>query len=146
MTDYLDESTGEVLDIPEGVDRLWWTANELIAASDQEKAWKGRKGMLSAILIRDQEEKRAVYGDVSVSVRQSLRDEFAADAFRDYVADAQLDGGALLELVLAAKGFDAGKLNDPALAEMVRRFTTKKPTATFVVCERVRKLAPAVAS
>lgn len=145
MAEFVHEDTGEIEEIPDGIDPLFWAANQCMEAADQEKAWKARGGMLKAALIRGQEEKKAVYGDVAVSIRQTWRDDFEVAGFRDYVADAQLDGGALLALVLAAKGFDRDLLHEPGLADMVARFTGKKPTATFAVCERVRKLRPAVA-
>ena len=142
MSEYVNPETGEIEEIPEGEDRLFWIARRLREAQDQEKEWGRTVAGLKATLLTEQEEKRAVYGDVSISVRQNIRSSFQADAFREYVADAQLDGGALLSLVLAAKDFDIATLDDRAIADMLRRFVAEQPTRPFIIADRVKKLHP----
>lgn len=142
MADFVNPETGEIEEIPEGMDRLFWAAQRLLEAHDQIRAWEARAGMLKAALIDGQDERKAVYGDVSVSVRTALRHEFDADAFREWLADASPTAVELDALAFAAKGFAPGPETPTRMTEAIARHTHGKPTRPFIVVERVRKIAP----
>lgn len=145
MSEYVNPETGEVEEIPEGEDRLFWVARRLREAQDQEKEWGKSAAGFKRTLLEEQTEKRAVYGDVAISVRQRPMTTFQGPAFREYVADAQLDGGALLAMVLAAKDFDIDAIADEAIADLLRPFVIEGLTRPFVIAERVKKLHPSTA-
>lgn len=140
----IDDETGEVMDLPAGSDRMGWLAARLIDAIEQERAWTRAVAALKTVFVKDQEERKAQYGDVVVSIRQSTRREFATEPFREWLADAQLDGGALLQLALAARAFDIGSIADNGLVAAVERYVVAKPTRPFAMAERVRKAGPRV--
>lgn len=142
MDEFVDTETGELDAIPDGEDRLFWAAQQLLEAHDQIRAWEARAGMLKAALIVGQDERRAVYGDVSVSVRSAMRQEFDADAFREWLADASPTGVELDALAFAAKAFAPGPKTPARMVEAIARHTHAKPTRPFIVVERVRKIAP----
>ena len=142
MADFVNPETGEIEEIPDGMDRLFWAAQRLMEAHDQIKAWEARAGMLKAELL-NQDERKAVYGDVAVSVRSNLRQEFDADGFREWLADCQPTEAELAGLAFAAKAFAPGPETPARMVEAIARHTHGKPTRPFIVVERVRKLAPA---
>ena len=140
----VDADTGEVLDLPTGTDIMAWRAARLMDAIEQQRAWERAVGALKAGFVRDQADRKAQYGDVVVSVRQNMRREFAPEAFRAWLEDAQLDGGALLQLALAARAFDVATIEDRLVRDAVARHVVEKPTRPFAVAERVRRAAPRV--
>lgn len=143
MPEFVNPDTGEIEEIEEGTDRLFWVAQQLQQAKDQEKAWAARAGMLAAAIIGEQDERKAVYGDVSVRVQQNLRREFDPDGFHEWASDACLNERELADLAFAAKAYivDVDHMA-PRLVEAIARNTHEKATRAFVVVERVRKLAP----
>ena len=143
MSEFVNPDTGEVEDIPEGMDRLFWAAHQLMDAQDQIKAWERRAVLLKHELLNGQEERKAVYGEVAVSVRQNIRRELDTDAFREWLADAMPNEVELAALAFAAKSFDAHtELMIGRLGEAIARNTREKPTQPFIVIERVRRVAP----
>lgn len=140
----VDADTGECMDLPTGTDIMAWRAARLMDAMEQTRAWERAVGALKAGFVREQQDRRCQYGDVVVSVRQNVRREFAPEAFRAWLEDAHLDGGALLQLALAARAFDAAGIEDEQVREAVARHVVERPTRPFAVAERVRKAAPRV--
>ena len=141
MSEFVFEDTGEVEEIPEGMDRLYWAAQRLMECQEQVRAWEARAGMLKAALLDGQEDRKAVYGEVAVSVRSALRQEFDAEGFREWLMDCQPTVRELAGLAFAAKAFAPGPETPARMTEGIARHTHGKPTRPFIVIERVRKLA-----
>ena len=132
----VDADTGELL---EGIPDLSLLARQLYDAQQQLKAWEQHCNGLKAILLEKQVEKKVIYGDVSVSVRQAVRTVFDAVGWRGGLFYDELSKEALAAIIDAAKDFDINQL--PTILEAAR-FVSHQPSKPYVVVELVRKDAP----
>ena len=132
----VDYETGEILeDAPD----LSLLARQLYDAQQQLKAWEQHCNGLKAILLEKQVEKKVLYGDVSVSVRQAVRANFDAKGYLDSLHYEEVSKGTLVVIIQAAKDFDPGQL--PAFTDPLS-FVSHQPSKPYVVVELVRKDAP----
>ncbi len=144
----IDESTGEIVDLPPGTDAALAISRRVLAAQDQEKAWAAVKGAgkaaLERLLPRDQ--RRMQCGEESVVrwVNGRLTEQQDIDGMKLELASAELTIAERDALVLAAKGFDLADLPDE-LREVLAPFVSTKEGKGFVIVEKVRKLAPGTA-
>lgn len=146
---YVDPETGVIEEIPEGLDLLYWAAQNALEAGDQADEWGARAGMFKGILVRGQEERHAAYGEAAVLITSSMRAKFDRERFAAWLDDvsADLTGEDLIALLKAATGFDpeaatlAGDEQE-AFRAAIRRCSPKSPSKTFAKVTRVRKLAP----
>jgi hypothetical protein len=140
---YCHEESGEVIEIPEGVDRAIWLAEQFREAHDQEKAWTARKGMVASLYMSAVAERRCAYPDLGIvlSVRSSMRREQNTLAIRAILAECDLEAEDLLAAATAGKGWDLDLLT-PSVRAIVEENTEEKPTRTWLAIDRIRKPAP----
>lgn len=145
MSEYFDQETGEIVDATdaEAVD-ISSAAIKRHEAAEQEKAWGARKAIFDSILLKNQNEKNAVYGEqVQISIRNAGYETFDQEGFAEAVQEIELTREELVALVLAAKGFSKDKL-PPDVQLIVNDFTTKLQKKPWVLSSVVRKIAPDV--
>lgn len=133
----VDDETGEILEVPQGVDALFLVAHRRHDAKQQEDAWKAQRAMLDAVLLKKQEEKKAEYGDIIVAIKGGSYSKTDAEAlanlvyerFRSAFSDDSVAVSAVLGLIAAASGFAKDKIPQPTLGiyEEATEWLEKRP-------------------
>jgi len=136
----IDPETGEILEIPTGPERLGFVVRKLHDAQTQEKAWSQFAAALKAIVLREQQEQKAVYDDLQVSIVQAIRKTQDLDAIRQFIDTTELTRDDLKELALAATGFDVERLSDH-LADAINDMTREVPNKPYPRISAVRRRA-----
>jgi hypothetical protein len=145
----IDPETGEVLEGAPLNNPLNVYAGRLLAAKEQEAAWKFRKGIYSRMFIGQQEANRAVYGDIAVNCRRAVVNRWGTGGMADrasrYPSRGGLDKAELCELFAAVKvsSIDMKQLS-PRLRGWVTDFRRQEPGAEYAFAERVAIEAPAL--
>lgn len=136
-------SDGEILELPlAGAGALSYAVAQFEEAKAQEKGWQAVKARWASLIIAEQGEKKASYGDVVVSIRQNPimefdRDKFGA-AFINRFPVVGLEMGRAAELVGvlgAVTGLDEAALKEAELPEWVplaKRVPTGRYTRPWV--------------
>ena len=137
-----DADTGEITDYELGGDPLYMAAQRFFDAKQQAKEWGARAGMWQAILLKGQDARKAIYGDVAISTQYQTYPSFDKDGWREFAANEELPAQAWKSLALAATGFDKALIEDEDLAEMVAGFVAHKEKAPFALATVVMKRAP----
>ena len=133
---FVNSETGEISEIPEGLDRCSYLAQVCADALAQVKAWEIRAVIAKAGLLRYQTEPRAAYGEVVVRIQQSTRRTVDAAILARRLDETEAPRDVLLYLLAASRvPVDAV---GPALPEAI----TETMTKPFVVLDRVRRRAP----
>ena len=133
---YVDDETGEISEIPEGLDRCSYLAQVCADALAQVKAWEIRAGIAKAGLLRYQEARSAAYGDVVVRIQQSARRTVDAALLARRLDETEAPRDVLLHLIAASR-VPADAVG-PAIPEAI----TETMTKPFIVLDRVRRRAP----
>ena len=133
---YADDETGEISEIPEGLDRCSYLAQVCADALAQVKAWEIRAGIAKAGLLRYQEARSAAYGDVVVRIQQSARRTVDAALLARRLDETEAPRDVLLHLIAASR-VPADAVG-PAIPEAI----TETMTKPFIVLDRVRRRAP----
>lgn len=150
----IDPETGEVVtDIAPGSQLLYAIAQKRHYAKAEEDAWGQAKHALDAVLLRQQDEKTAAYGDISI---RAMRDQAYAsqdvEAFADMVFErwgtafahdpaAQDAVKAVLAILGASKGYKRDTLPEAA-RELLDRVTEWKAKRSWIESSVVRQPAP----
>ena len=122
MSDYIILDDGIVIDdqgeiIESGnSDALAVIATRRAYAKAQQKQWEAIVADYDRVLLRKQDNARATYGDVVISVRSGTYPKTNAETFADDVAELPLEFGDLITVIAAASGFRRGDLPDAVLA------------------------------
>lgn len=149
MSDLIDidgvlvDEDGVIHEVPAGGDVLAMVASRVMYASEQRKEWEKIERALKRALVAKQPEKKAIYGDVVVSIRQGTRADQDIAAIREAFAEVELTRDEAIALAMAGRDFDAGRLEDyDGLLAVVAAHTHVRPTAPYAIAERVRRDAP----
>jgi hypothetical protein len=136
----VDGDSGEILEIAEGIDPLLALALARHDAKEQEEAWKRRRIVADVALLARQEEKRAQYANVLVTVMQRTYEQTDAVKFADELAGAAIEWPELMAVIAAAKGFKRGLLPEKAV-EAFRAATVQLPTKPWIESQVVLRRA-----
>lgn len=141
-------SDGEIVDVPQGDERLAHAARQYAYAREQAKEWARRRAVLQAVIIREQATKKAEWDEFITDVRQGSHtvQDVAAIA-RDAVAVAAELFETQSETLLAIRDLLASAQRFPLegvpewAAGVVEEHTESRPNRPWVAV--VPKLAEA---
>jgi len=136
----VDDDTGEVIEIPEGVDALTLLAHGRHDAKGQEDAWKQRRQAYDAALLAKMTEKRANFTGVVVSVMGRTYTKTDVDAFADSLAAAAIEWPDLMAVIAAAQGFKRDLLPE-SVWEIYDKHTEHLPTKAWIDSKPVLRRA-----
>ena len=136
----VDDSSGEIIEAPDGADNLALVVHRVDYAQRQVKAWEQKVAAGKAAILRGQPEMKARYGHFVATRRQSSRNVFDAERFRDWATGTEFTVREVSALLNCVTGADAKLLNGD-LAAAVAGFTAKVPTKEFVLVEMVAEEA-----
>lgn len=142
----VDEETGELFDAAQtpiaGPD-LSLLAWRLRDAGDQKRAWERAEMALKGVFLNLQDERKAIYGDVVISIRTQQRSRFLPAAWRQVLDAESFNRIEYRAIALAITGIDASRLT-PELGRFVEAATDRYETKPFVVTDTVRRAGPVV--
>jgi hypothetical protein len=148
---FLDEETGEIIEVPAGKQNAAWFAYQHFWANLQQKGWEKRKAIFGRLIQREQDAPKAAYLDpdeghaIVSAIKQSNYPVFHASGFAGDISDLlstddgvpnELGADELLSLLLASKGFSLDKLaKGSRMRKLVEKHTEKRPKSPWVETE-----------
>lgn len=135
------DSDGVIVECASGAPDLTRVAVLAAEAQQQIKTWEAYAGALKAVLVAQQEDRKATYGDVLVSINQTTYRDIDSERLADLLFKREADVDTLLAAI------QLGKFNEAAAAEIVgkddaARCVVLRQSKAFAKVERVRKAAP----
>ena len=147
----LIEETGEILAVPRGDQRAAWLAHQFDLSRTQKREWEARAAMLQSLLLKAQDERRAVYDDVVITRYEGRTTHpFDREGFLEHIeyTEATIDDyRALLRMVSGLDYADRHINSDDdratRWAERVSiTFVGEKRGQDYLKATPVRRLAP----
>ena len=131
------DDDGEIIESGDN-DALAVIATRRAYAKTQQKQWEAIVADYDRVLLRKQDNARATYGDVVISVRSGTYSDTDTTAFADDVAELPLEFGDLITIIAAARGFHRDDLPDSVLAafDANTETLTKRPWVESRVAAR----------
>lgn len=143
---YVD-GDGEILEVPLAFEggRLAYAVAQFEEAKQQANGWAAAKARWQALIIDEQGEKKASYGDVVVSIRQNPITEFDRDRFAErfigeFLPREMQDAEHIVAVLHAVTGLDAEMLKAaelPDWAAIAKRLPTGRYTRPWVESRKV---------
>ncbi len=148
----VDEDTGEIIDVPEGQNALDMVAHRLADAKDQAKEWAHIVQIYSAVVLREQADKKAIYGDTVLNQVYGSAESFDRSEWMLDSLGLELIRDEWRALAQAATGFDRDALKAAdkllgrrrGLSPLIQRYYKRKDRAPYVTVSKVRRAAPRV--
>lgn len=139
----LDDETGEIVEAAEGQDSLAIVARRRHEAHTQAEQWKRVQAIYDAVLLRQQEERTATYGDVLIRIAGSSYSKFDAPAFREEIAQTELTPAEWEAIALAASNFDPEAL-PPIARTIYGQYNQRLSKRPWIMSQAVLRRAPEV--
>lgn len=140
--EWVDEATGEILEIPTGVgDRLAWAVSQRHHAKEEEDEWAKRRHKLDALIQAEQGVPKAVFDGIVSAIKGGTYNSTDAKALANDLYFSEVPRDVLTDVIAAATAFRRAELSEEMQA-FYDQHTEKKQKRSWVETSIVLEAAP----